>query len=77
MFLRPHFLCEGAQRLGLELVYEPAPSWATYSSLLEVIRQLLEKLRPLGARDHVDVEVFMHVVTTKAATPGRRIRSAS
>jgi hypothetical protein len=70
VLLRPHFLCEGAQRLGLELVYEPAPSWATYSSLLDVTRQLLEKLRPLGARDHVDVEVFMHVVLANPSRPG-------
>ncbi len=68
MLLRPHFACEGAQRLGLDLAYEAAPNWATYESLLASTRQLLEKLRPLGARDHIDVEAFMHVVL---ATPDR------
>jgi hypothetical protein len=65
MLLRPRFACESAQRLGLELAYEPQPSWTTYSSLLRSAAVLLEKLRPLGARDHVDVDVFMHAVTTK------------
>jgi hypothetical protein len=76
MLLRPRFACDGAQRLGLELAYEAAPNWATYASLLASTRQLLEKLRPLGARDHVDVEAFMQAVlatpprtTPRAATP--------
>ena len=30
---------------------------------------LLEKLRPLGARDNVDVEVFMHVALATPARP--------
>lgn len=69
MLLRPRFACEVAQRLGLELAYEPRPSWATYSALLGSVEVLLEKLRPLGARDHVDVDSFMRVVTTKHARP--------
>ncbi len=68
MLLRPQFACDGAQRLGLDLAYEAAPNWATYESLLASSRQLLERLRPLGARDHIDVEAFMHAVL---ATPAR------
>lgn len=68
MLLRPQFACDAAQRLGLELAYDALPNWATYDSLLASARQLLEKLRPLGARDHVDVEAFMHAVL---ATPAR------
>ncbi len=68
VLLRPQFVCDGAQRLGLELAYDAAPNWATYESLLASARQLLEKLRPLGARDHIDVEAFMHAVL---ATPAR------
>jgi hypothetical protein len=67
MLLRPRFACAVAQRLGVELSYEPAPCWATYSSLLRSTRSLLEKLRSIGARDHVDVESFMHAVTTTKA----------
>jgi hypothetical protein len=69
MLLRPHFTCEGAQRLGLALEYEVTPSWTTYASLLDSTRQLLERLRPLGARDHVDVEVFMHAVLASPVRP--------
>jgi hypothetical protein len=69
VLLRPHFVCDGAQRLGLELVYDAAPNWATYASLLDATRRLLEKLRPLGARDHVDVEAFMHVVLANPVRP--------
>jgi hypothetical protein len=69
MLLRPHFACDVAQRLGVELSYEAAPNWATYASLLASTDRLLEKLRPLGARDHVDVEAFMHFATAKPVRP--------
>jgi hypothetical protein len=69
MLLRPHFACDVAQRLGLELDYAVEPNWATYASLLASTGRLLEKLRPLGARDHVDVEAFMHAATAKQARP--------
>lgn len=69
MLLRPRFACEVGHRLGLELAYQPEPNWSTYSALLRSTEALLERLRPLGARDHVDVEAFMHVVTAKRARP--------
>lgn len=69
MLLRPRFACEVGHRLGLELAYEPRPGWSTYSALLRSTELLLERLRPIGARDHVDVEVFMHVVTAKHVRP--------
>lgn len=69
MPLRPKFACEVARRLGLELTYRAQPGWLTYAALLRSAQVLLEKLRPLGARDNVDVEAFMHVVTAKQARP--------
>ena len=69
MLLRPRFACDVAQRLGLELAYDAEPNWATYSAHLASADLLLEKLRPLGARDHVDVEAFMHVATAKQSRP--------
>ncbi len=69
MLLRPRFACEVAQRLGLELAYGAEPNWSTYAALLGSTEALLEKLRPIGARDHVDVEAFMHAVTAKHARP--------
>jgi len=69
MVLRPRFICDVAQRLGLDLAYDAEPNWSTYGSLLAATSGLLEKLKPLGARDHVDVEAFMHVTMAKAARP--------
>jgi hypothetical protein len=69
MLLRPRFACDVGHRLGLELAFEPRPNWSTYSALLRSTELLLERLRPLGARDHVDVEAFMHVVTAKHVRP--------
>jgi hypothetical protein len=69
MLLRPRFACDVSHRLGLELAYDSKPNWGTYSALLRSAEELLEKLRPLGARDHMDVEAFMHAVTAKHAHP--------
>jgi hypothetical protein len=69
MLLRPRFACDAAQRLGLELAYDAQPNWKTYSALLGSAELLLEKLRPLGARDHFDVDAFMHVSTAKHVAP--------
>lgn len=69
MLLRPRFACETGLRLGLELAYQPHPNWSTYSALLRSTEELLERLRPIGARDHVDVEAFMHVVAAKHTRP--------
>ncbi|HZZ83050.1 MAG TPA: hypothetical protein VFE30_00815 [Anaeromyxobacteraceae bacterium] len=69
LVLRPRFVCDVAQRLGLELAYDAEPNWSTYSALLGSAGLLLEKLRPLGARDHVDVEAFMHLSTAKQRRP--------
>ncbi len=76
--LRPHFACDAAQRLGLELAYDAAPGWATYASLLASAGELLERLRPLGARDLVDVDAFMHAVTARqpASRPKPRLARA-
>jgi hypothetical protein len=74
MILRPRFACEVAQRLGLDLAYEARPSWRTYSALLRSVDVLLEKLRPLGARDHVDVDSFMHAVTAKPSRARPQLR---
>jgi hypothetical protein len=71
MLLLPRFARDVAHRLGLEFAYEPRPNWATYSSLLGSAETLLQKLRPLGARDHADVDAFMHVVMAKPARASR------
>ncbi len=78
MLLRPHFACDAAQRLGFSLAYEAVPSWDTYASLLASTGQLLDKLRPLGARDHIDVESFMHAaLAAPARAKPRTVTKAS
>jgi hypothetical protein len=62
--LLPKPACAAAARLGCDLRYRPAPSWVTYDAFRAFCAQLLEELRPLGARDLVDVEAFLHAVGT-------------
>ena len=47
---------------SFDLLYSTYPKWATYDQLLKLSDQLLERLRPLGARDLIDVQSFMWVV---------------
>ena len=61
VLLRPRATCEAAQRLGCDLRYQAFPNWATYAALRALSTRLLEKLKPNGARDFVDVESFLHV----------------
>ena len=77
MLLRPRFACEAGHRLGLELAYEAKPNWVTYTALLRSSELLLEKLAPLGARDHVDVEVFLQVVMAKHVRPKPQLAPAA
>jgi hypothetical protein len=70
MLLLPRSACGAAARLGCDLRYKPAPNWVTYNALRVLSEQLLEELRPHGARDLVDVESFLHAL----ATPPRRKR---
>jgi hypothetical protein len=72
VLLRPKITREAAERLGCDLRFEPAPNWVTYGALRALAAQLLEKLKPIGARDFVDVEAFLHLtaVAKHPAKPG-------
>jgi hypothetical protein len=59
--------CHAAARLGSDLRPQPHPTWDTYARLRKLSARLLEGLRPLGARDHVDVEVFLHATGSRRA----------
>jgi hypothetical protein len=74
VLLRPRATCEATQCLGLEFAYDAEPNWTTYSALLGTARLLLEQLRPLGARDYVDVEAFMHAVTARQPRPKAKLQ---
>ena len=65
MLVRPKATSDAAMRLGFDIGYDAVPSWATYSALLSFAELLLAKLRPLGARDYVDVESFLHATAAK------------
>ena len=62
MFLKPLQTQRIAEAFSFDLRYAPRPRWDTYSRLLTLSNQLLDRLRPLGARDLIDVQSFMWVV---------------
>ena len=64
VLLRPKITCEAAARLGFSLGDDVSPNWGTYAALRELSAQLLESLRPSGAKDFIDVEAFLHVTAT-------------
>jgi hypothetical protein len=77
MFLHPKLTHEAAQRLGFELNYEATPSWPTYSALLSFADLLLDKLKPHGARDFIDVQSFIAVTATKGGRATGSLKASS
>ena len=63
MFLKPGATKECAARLRFDLRYDSALNWETYETLMVMSEQLLERLRPLGARDFIDVQSFVWVIS--------------
>jgi hypothetical protein len=74
MVLVPRSASGGASRLGCDLQYQAAPNWVTYSRLRDLSARLLEKLQPSGAKDLIDVEVFLHA--TGARRPAAAVKRA-
>ncbi len=64
-----------ALRLGSDLRWDEAPNWATYAAVRTLSAKLRDELEPLGARDLVDVEAFVHE-TASARSKGRKARSS-
>ena len=50
-----------AARMSMDLKYDTTPNWETYDAFLRMATALLEKLKPLGAKDLIDVQQFMWV----------------
>lgn len=50
-----------AARMGMDLKYDTTPNWETYDAFLRMANALLDKLKPLGAKDLIDVQQFMWV----------------
>lgn len=78
VLLLPRSASAGASRLGCDIQYQASPNWNTYVRLRDLSTRLLEKLGPSGARDHADVEAFLHATGTRrpAAAP-KRVAAAS
>jgi len=62
MFLKPGPTVAGAHRLRFDLAYDSSLRWLTYHRLMTLSEFLLEKLRPIGARDYIDVQSFLWVI---------------
>jgi hypothetical protein len=50
-----------AARMGANLKYDTTPNWETYDAFLRMSNTLLDRLKPLGAKDMIDVQQFMWV----------------
>ena len=61
MFLKPQVTKSAAESLGFDLKYDATPNWLTYDALLRLGYTYLERLRPMGARDFIDVQSFIYV----------------
>jgi hypothetical protein len=61
MFLKPEVTKAAAETLGFDLKYNPTPNWTTFEALQRMGALYLDLLRPLGARDFVDVQSFIWV----------------
>ncbi len=62
MFLKPGPTQECAARMRFDLQYSADLRWLTYRKLMQMGGQLLEGLRPWGARDYIDVQSFIWVI---------------
>jgi hypothetical protein len=62
MFLKPDVTKECAARLNFNLSYNAAPNWLTYHKLLLMCDILMEQLKPLGAKDMIDLQSFIWVI---------------
>lgn len=64
MFLKPEATRDFAERIGHPFVgeYESAINEGTYQSLLDLADQTLTALKPIGAKDYIDVQSFIWVV---------------
>jgi hypothetical protein len=73
VLVRPKLTFEAAARLGCDVGEDAAPTWTTYAAVRAFYGQVLDLLRPSGAKAFIDVEPFLHVT----ATAKRRARGTS
>jgi hypothetical protein len=61
MFLKPNVTRVAAARYGFPFCYQPRPTWATYSQLLDFAGQMRRDLYDLAPRDMIDMQSFLWV----------------
>jgi hypothetical protein len=66
MFLDPQITQSFATVTGGRLIFEPQPNWRTYYSLMAMSAAYLHRLKAQGAKDYLDVQVFMTVIPAAA-----------
>ena len=67
LFVRPNMIKRFTETLGRR-VHDPAfPNWEAYYALTQAAGEYLEKLRPLGASDMIDVYLFFQMIHQGAA----------
>jgi len=71
VLLRPKATRAAAERLGCDIRYDPAPNWATFAALRTFAGKLLDRLKPIGARDQADVETFLHALAARRPAAAR------
>jgi hypothetical protein len=67
MLLKPEMSQLAADRLAFDLLYESKLNWATYERLLELSGLLMERLRPFGAADFIDIQSFIWLTAANRA----------
>lgn len=68
MLLQPAAACAAAQRLAFDLPFTSAPNWETYEAFCRMGGFYLEALRDAGARDNIDVALFLTTLVAKSAS---------
>jgi hypothetical protein len=59
--LKPEASQKIAGRMERDLLYSTAPSWPVYEDFLRLSADLFAALKPLGAKDYIDVQSFVWV----------------
>lgn len=62
IFLKPTVTRIAAREYGFDFHYRSAPSWSTYSSLLEFARQIRRDQRDHRPQDMIDIQSFIWVL---------------
>jgi hypothetical protein len=61
MYVKPTVLRTAADRYGFDLHYKSAPSWETYSSVLDFARTVRRDVGDLYPRDLIDIQSYLWV----------------